>query len=145
MSAFEELQSIPPQLLATGYLARAVHGQHLTLAIVEVAPDAVLPEHQHANEQFGMVIEGSVIFRVGDELQTIRPGGIWRIPPEAPHAVTGGPVGAVVVDVFSPPRDDWEAGERLVARAPQWPQVRTSPAPGSSVNAGLRADEQPES
>ena len=59
MRAFDELQSVPPRLLADGYLARAVRGQHLTLAVVEVAPDAVLPEHQHPNEQFGMVIDGS--------------------------------------------------------------------------------------
>jgi mannose-6-phosphate isomerase-like protein (cupin superfamily) len=72
---------IPPQLLADGYLARAVHGKQLTLALVEVEPGAVLPEHQHPNEQFGMVIEGSVVFRVGEETRTVEPGGIWRIPP----------------------------------------------------------------
>jgi quercetin dioxygenase-like cupin family protein len=49
----------------------------------------VLPEHQHANEQFGMAIEGSVIFRIGDETRTVEPGGLWRIPSDTPHAVTG--------------------------------------------------------
>ena len=54
-------------MLADGYLARAVHGERLTFAVVEAEPGAELPEHHHGNEQFGMVIEGSVIFRVGDE------------------------------------------------------------------------------
>lgn len=121
MSAFDELKAIAPQVLASGYLARVVHGQHLTLAVVEVQPDAVLPEHQHANEQFGMVIEGSVTFRVGDEVQTVQPGGIWRIPSETPHTVTGGKLGAVVVDIFSPARDDWASRERLDPCDPQWP------------------------
>jgi hypothetical protein len=67
MSVFDDLHSIPPQLLADAYLARAVHGEHLTLAVFEVEPGAVLPEHQHANEQFGMVLEGSVVFRVGGD------------------------------------------------------------------------------
>jgi quercetin dioxygenase-like cupin family protein len=66
---------IPPQLLADGYLARAVHGKQLTLALVEVEAGAVLPEHQHPNEQFGMVIEGSVVFRVGEETRTVEPAG----------------------------------------------------------------------
>jgi quercetin dioxygenase-like cupin family protein len=126
VSAFDELQAISPQMLADGYLARAVHGEHLTLAVVEVEPGAVLPEHQHANEQFGMVIQGSVIFRVGDEVQTIQPGGIWRIPPETPHTVTGGRLGAVVVDMFSPARDDWVAREALEPRPPEWPPTPTS-------------------
>src|SRR6266852_5309903 len=64
MSAFEDLHAIPPQLLAGGYLARAVHGERLTLAVVEVEPGAELPEHQHDNEQFGIVIEGAVVFDV---------------------------------------------------------------------------------
>ena len=122
MSAFDDLESIPPQLLAEGYLARAVHGEQLTLAVVEVEPGAELPEHSHGNEQFGMVIEGSVVFRVGDESRVVRPGGIWRIPSNIPHSITGGDGGAVVVDVFSPPRHDWAAREMLEPRPTQWPQ-----------------------
>jgi quercetin dioxygenase-like cupin family protein len=122
MSAFDELQSVAPQLLAEGYLARVVHGKQLTLAVVEVEPGAELPEHRHANEQLGMVIEGSVVFRVGDETNTVEPGGIWRIPSDTPHTVTGGAGGAVVVDIFSPARDDWATHERLEPRPTHWPQ-----------------------
>jgi quercetin dioxygenase-like cupin family protein len=121
MSAFDQLEAIAPQLLAEGYLARAVHGEHLTVAVVEIQPGAVLAEHQHVHEQLGMVIEGSVNFRVGDEVQTVQPGGIWRIPSETPHTVTGGKDGAVVVDIFSPARDDWTSREGLAPCDPQWP------------------------
>jgi len=121
MSAFDELESIRPQLLAEGYLARAVHGEQLTMAVVEVEPRAELPEHRHANEQFGIVIEGSLVVRVGDETRTVEPGGIWRIPSDTPHAATGGERGAVVLDVFSPPRADRAAHERLDAALPRWP------------------------
>lgn len=123
MSAFDDLQSISPQLLAEGYLARAVHGEQLTLAVVEVEPGAELPEHRHVNEQFGMVIQGSVVFRVSDETRTVEPGGIWRIPSNTPHMVTGGERGAVVVDIFSPPRDDWAAGERLESQPTRRPHT----------------------
>ena len=121
MGAFDELHAIPPQMLAEGYLARAVHGELLTLAVVEIEPGAVLPEHHHANEQFGIVIQGSVIFRVGDEKRSLGAGGIWRIPSDTPHTVTGGDAGAVVIDVFSPPREDWTDRERLTPRHPSWP------------------------
>lgn len=118
---FDDLDEIPPQQLAEGFLARAVHGERLTLAVVEVAPDAVLPEHRHDNEQFGMVIEGTLAFRIGDEERTVGPGGIWRIPSNTPHSVVAGPAGAVLLDLFSPPRDDWQARERLEPRPPAWP------------------------
>ena len=118
---FEDLEEIAPQVLAEGYLARVVHGERLTLAVVEVEPGAQLPEHSHKNEQFGMVIRGSVVFRVGEKQRTVGAGGIWRIPSGTQHLVVAGDVGAVVIDVFSPPREDWERQERLTPRQPSWP------------------------
>jgi quercetin dioxygenase-like cupin family protein len=121
VSAFEELHAIPPQLLTEGYLARAFHGEHLTLAVVEIAPGAPLPEHQHVNEQFGMVIEGSLLFRVGEEERELQPGGTWRIPSGTPHSAVAGEQGAVVIDVFSPPRRDWSALDSFEPQTPRWP------------------------
>ena len=121
VSSFDELHAIPPQLLTEGYLARAFHGEHLTVAVVEAAPGAELPEHHHANEQFGMVIEGSLSFSVGDETRTLGPGETWRIPSDAPHSAVAGDEGAVVIDVFSPPREDWQELEPLERRTPLWP------------------------
>ena len=67
MSAFHDLAAIPPQQLSPGYLARAIHGTRLTVAVVEIEPHAELPEHCHENEQLGIVLRGSVSFRVGSE------------------------------------------------------------------------------
>jgi unsaturated pyranuronate lyase len=121
MGAFSRLNAIAPQLMAEGYLARALHGERLTMAIFEIQPGAELPEHRHVNEQLGLVIEGSVRFRVGTEERTLGPGQAWRISSNAPHAVTAGEGGAVVVDVFSPPRNEWRAIEELDCRPPSWP------------------------
>jgi quercetin dioxygenase-like cupin family protein len=122
MSAFLDLSSIPPLVVTDGYLARAVHGEQLTMAVVEVEPGAVLPEHDHLNEQFGMVIEGTMHFRVGEETRTLGPGGIWLIPSGTPHTVTAGESGAVVIDVFSPVRADWAARELLEPKPTFWPR-----------------------
>jgi quercetin dioxygenase-like cupin family protein len=121
MSAFDDLHAVPPQQLAPGWLARAVHGEQLTFAVVEAEPGATLPEHQHHNEQFGMVLEGSVRFRVGGEDRELGPGGVWRIPSNTPHTVTAGDAGAVVIDLFSPPRGEWTGLEHLDPRPPIWP------------------------
>ena len=126
MEAFTSVFAISPQLLATGYVARAVHGDQLTLAVVEVDAGAELPEHKHANEQLGMVVEGSVVFRVADETRELKPGSVWCIAADTPHTVTAGVAGAVVIDVFSPPRREWETLEALPGCRPRWPPRNVS-------------------
>ena len=121
MGVFEDLAVIPPQPIWDGLLARAVHGQQITLAVVEVDAGADLPEHAHGNEQAGIVVRGSLELRVGEEERTVAPGGTYVIPSGVPHAGRGGPEGAVVVDVFAPPRADWEAVARQDPHAPRWP------------------------
>ena len=121
MRAFEELGDIAPQQLFDGYLARAVHGDRITFAIVEIDPGSPLPEHQHENEQLGMVLRGSMTFRIGDEERTLGPGGTWSIPPNTPHSATAGPDGAVALDVFAPTRDDWKALAAEEPRPPRYP------------------------
>ena len=121
MSAFDELGEIEAQALFEGIAARAVHGERITLAVVELDPDTVLPEHSHENEQLGIVLRGSLTFRVGSEERLLGPGDTWRIPSNTPHFAQTGAEGAVVIDVFAPPRADWEAAERLESRPPRWP------------------------
>jgi quercetin dioxygenase-like cupin family protein len=106
--------------------ARRVEGDRITLAVVELAPDAVVPGHQHEAEQLGIVIEGLVQFTLGEERRTLGPGGTWRIPSNVPHQVTAGPAGATVIDVFSPPRGDWDALPASPGRpARDWPARST--------------------
>jgi quercetin dioxygenase-like cupin family protein len=121
MGAFSDLAAIAPQTLSAGYLARAVHGERITFAVVEIEPHTELAEHSHENEQLGMVIEGSVSFHVGDEQRTVAAGGIWRIPAHTPHRVRGGDRGAVVVDVFTPAREEWKGIQAQEPAAPRWP------------------------
>jgi quercetin dioxygenase-like cupin family protein len=121
MSAFDDLAAMRPIDIWDGVLARTLEGDRCSLAIVELEPDSIVPGHSHANEQLGMVVRGSVSFRVGEESRDLGPGGTWRIPPDTPHEVRTGPEGAVVLDVFSPAREDWGALERSAARAPLWP------------------------
>lgn len=122
MSNLADLADIPPIQVFEGIRARRVEGELITLAIVELEPDAVVPEHRHAHEQNGMVITGQMRFRVGDEERVLGPGGTWRILGDVPHTATAGPEGAVVIDVFSPIRTDWEDRPVLQPMQPAWPE-----------------------
>jgi quercetin dioxygenase-like cupin family protein len=122
MSAFEDIGAIGPLRIWDDVVAREVHGQQTTLAVVELEPNALVPEHHHVSEQLGLVIRGRVSFRVADEEAELGPGGTWNIPSDVSHEVRAGPHGAVVIDVFSPTREtDWGGLEREAPRVPRWP------------------------
>jgi quercetin dioxygenase-like cupin family protein len=109
MSNLADLAELEPIRVWDGIRARRVQGDQLTLAVVELDPDAVVPEHTHPSEQNGIVITGSMRFRVGDEERLLGPGGTWRILGDVPHSAQAGPDGAVVIDTFAPVRSDWDA------------------------------------
>jgi quercetin dioxygenase-like cupin family protein len=102
-------------------VARSIHGERMTLSVVELDPGAIVAEHAHENEQLGIVIQGSMDFRVGGERRRLGPGGTWLIPANTPHEATAGPEGAVVIDVFAPIRADFRDLEPLEQRPPLWP------------------------
>ena len=101
--------------------ARRVQGERITFALVELAPSSVVPGHQHDAEQLGMVVRGSLVFTIGDEVRDLGPGGTWRIPSNVYHEAKTGPEGALVIDVFSPVRSDWDALPANAPSTPRWP------------------------
>jgi quercetin dioxygenase-like cupin family protein len=119
--SFGDLASIAPQQIWEGVVARAVHGAQATMALIELAPNSHVPEHHHVNEQVGVLVRGSMRMRVGDETLELGPGSTWRIVADVPHEVHTGPDGALALEVWSPPREDWKALVGQEPRPPGWP------------------------
>jgi quercetin dioxygenase-like cupin family protein len=103
--------------------ARRVQGERITLAVVELAPNSEVPEHVHENEQLGICLQGSGTFTLDGEVRDIRPGTTWRILANRPHSLLTGPQGAVVIDVFTPTRDDWDDRATVDGATPRWPDA----------------------
>jgi quercetin dioxygenase-like cupin family protein len=122
LSFLVDFDDVPPlEVWGPEVRARSINGERVTLALVELAPDAAVPEHRHENEQMGMVITGAMTFTVDGETRTLGPGGTWRIPSGRPHDAVAGPDGAVVIDVFAPLRTDWDERPHLDPRPAAWP------------------------
>jgi len=122
MSAFANLGTVGPQDIWNAVRVRAIHGERITLGVVELDPNVAVPEHSHDTEQLGIVVSGSLTFRIGDESRELAAGGMYSIPANVPHEViTTGPEGAVVIDVFAPIRADWSRFEPQAPREPRWP------------------------
>lgn len=118
MSAFHHVAEIEPLAIWQGVTARAVASGLTTFSYIELDPDAHVPEHRHVNEQVGVLVAGSVRFRIGDEERELVPGSTWCILENVPHEVWAGREGAALIEVFAPRRDDWGDRERLEPSAP---------------------------
>ena len=119
---FASVDELAPYALMDGVRARAVHGERITFAVMDLAPSIGLPEHRHPSEQLGMVVQGEFTFTVGGETRVRRPGDMWVIPPDVPHTVEAtGSEGCTVIETFSPPRAEWADVPREQPAPGAWP------------------------
>ena len=84
-----------------------VSGEQIMLSFLDMEEGCVVPEHSHPHEQAGLVLEGVFRFRIGTEEMVTRPGDAFFVPSNVVHAgeVMEGP--ARILDIFSPPREDY--------------------------------------
>jgi unsaturated pyranuronate lyase len=61
------------------------------------------------NEQVGLLVEGSVTFRVGDDEASSFQARAGAYQPTRHTKVRVGADGAVIIEAFAPPRDDWRS------------------------------------
>lgn len=94
---------------------KVVHTANMTIARLELQKYATVAQHSHVNEQVTMVERGSLKFFIEGREQIVRAGEVLTIPPDAPHGVEA-LEDSVVLDVFSPPREDWIRGDDAYLR-----------------------------
>jgi len=97
-----ELESGNGDTIARRYLT----GERVTVARFELKRGGIVPRHSHVNEQVSCVLSGALAFRFDDRELVARAGDVIQIPGGAAHEVTV-LEDAVVLDVFSPIRQDW--------------------------------------
>ena len=91
---------------------RLITGDKAMLAHVYLSKGAIVPKHEHHNEQFTYILEGALRFWIGDdESQTIdiHAGEVLHLPPHLPHKAEA-LEDTLDLDVFTPPRQDWLDG-----------------------------------
>ena len=111
---FVSFSDTPPFDLAPGAVARALFGERAMLNLVEMEPGASVPLHDHPHEQLGLILRGSMTMTIGDEEREIREHDGYVVASGVTHGGAAGPDGAVLLDVFTPIRDDYrQAAERI--------------------------------
>jgi quercetin dioxygenase-like cupin family protein len=99
---------------------RFITGDSMMIAHIYLAKGAVVPKHEHVNEQLTYVIEGRLRFSLGDggsQIVDVAAGEVLQIPAHLPHSAEA-LEDTLDVDVFHPPRQDWLDGSDAYLRRP---------------------------
>ena len=99
-----------PRKLADGITTRIFVGDHVMLSVVRIAPHSTGAVHSHPEEQWGVLLEGRCVrIQDGQEVE-VETGAFWHSPGGVPHGIRTGAAGALVLDIFSPPREAYRRG-----------------------------------
>ncbi len=82
-------------------------GERLMLMMVELEPGARVPWHTHQQEQVSFILKGRAEVRTSEGVYVFNEGSAYGFSPNEPHETRNpGPDKLVVIEVFSPPRED---------------------------------------
>ena len=109
VASFQHWTDVPQEQVKPDLSRRLVTGERVMVAQVELQRGCIVPQHAHVHEQVSYVLDGRLEVTVGEaspETYELVAGDILVIPSNIPHAARA-VEDTRVVDVFSPPREDW--------------------------------------
>lgn len=102
----QHLDNIKGKEIVPGYFGRFVHGDYITLSIVDIKKGSPLAEHQHPHEQVTFILEGELEMVIGGEKMVLTAGSVHVIPGNVPHSAVA-LTDCRVLDAFNPVREDY--------------------------------------
>ena len=102
--------SIPIEQVSEGIERQMVVGDNLMICRFRFAPFLVTPEHEHPHEQMSIVVSGRVRFFIEGTERIASAGDVLHFPPNCWHGATMMDEEVVLIDIFSPVREDFFNG-----------------------------------
>ena len=109
LRGFHALRALPEEKVTDKITRRVLGGEKEMVVWWSMKAGAHAAAHQHPNEQIFWMISGRMEFRLGSERRTCGPGDVGLVPPGVEHEAWF-PEDTEVVDIFSPPREDFLSG-----------------------------------
>ncbi|HEX4274370.1 MAG TPA: cupin domain-containing protein [Bryobacteraceae bacterium] len=94
---------------------RCIHTPRMTVARLWLGKGAVVPLHEHVNQQVTMIETGALEFEMEGKRIVLKPGDALVIPPHVPHSVEALEE-STATDLFTPAREDWIRGDDAYLR-----------------------------
>jgi len=102
-----EWSAIPAERIGEGIDRQMVWGDQLVVCRLRFDPHVVTAVHTHPHEQITVVERGRVVFTVEGEQRAATAGDVLRFPSEVRHGATMLDEEVVLIDIFSPIREDF--------------------------------------
>jgi quercetin dioxygenase-like cupin family protein len=102
-------EAIAAETPADGIERRMMVGQQLMACRLHFAPHVVTPIHRHPHEQLTLVLQGRVRFTIEGVERVAAAGDVLHFPSNAEHGATMLDQDVVLVDIFTPLREDFLA------------------------------------
>jgi quercetin dioxygenase-like cupin family protein len=99
--------AVPVEQVADGITRQMVVGDRLMVCRLTLAARTVTAVHSHIHEQITIVERGSADFFVEGQRRTARAGDVLLFPSGIQHGATMLDDEVVLIDIFSPPREDF--------------------------------------
>ena len=100
-------QTIPAERIADGIQRQMVVGEKLMICRLTIQPRVITAVHSHVHEQVTMVERGRVLYIIDGVEKVFSTGDVIHFPPNLPHGATMLDEEVVLVDIFTPRREDF--------------------------------------
>ncbi len=107
---FYDLKNVENDAVSSSYFRRAVYGESLAVARVEVQKGEITRPHSHDTEEVIYVLSGEWAFHLPDGDFTLRDNQMLCIPAGVVHS-SEVLEDTVAVDICSKNRPDWRTGQ----------------------------------
>ena len=99
--------TIPIEQIAEGVARQLVSGDRVMVCRLTLAARTVTAIHTHVHEQMTLVERGQVDFFVEGQRRTAKAGDVLLFPSGILHGATMLEEEVVLIDIFSPPREEF--------------------------------------
>ena len=93
--------------IGDGIARQMLYGDRIMVCRLTIAPHTVTPVHAHMHEQITLVERGRADFFVDGQRRTAKAGDVLVFPSNVEHGATMLDEEVVLVDIFSPLREDF--------------------------------------
>jgi quercetin dioxygenase-like cupin family protein len=109
MRGFLSLDRLPAEQVTPLISRKIVTGEKEMVVFWSAKAGGHAAAHRHPHEQIFWMLSGKMRFRIGDEIRVCGPGELCVIPGGVEHEAWW-LEDTEVIDIFSPPREDFLAG-----------------------------------
>jgi len=100
-------RDIPSQRISEGIDRQMVVGERLMMCRLTLQPHVDTPVHSHPHEQITMVERGRVRYTIEGHDRVLETGDLLHLPSGIEHGATMLDEEVVLIDIFSPVREDF--------------------------------------